>query len=100
MAWFLQGGSAAQAAGFGGLTGLITTVYLAFRIITRSLKVGDGMAVGGMGVTQLAKYAMVVALFYVALKVFKLPALPLIAAFAATQAAYWLVLIVNPKMAK
>lgn len=97
IAWLFQGWDLAKAAGFGGLIGLITTAYFALRIFTKSVKVGDGVAIAGLGITQLSKYAMIIALFYIALKVLHLPALPLVITFAATQAAYWLVLIVNPK---
>lgn len=97
IAWCIQGLDVALAAGFGGLIGVISTGYLAFRIFTKSTKVGDGAAIGGLGMTQFSKYAMIIALFYVALKVLSLAALPLIALFAATQAAYWLILIFNAK---
>ena len=101
IAWFVQGLDATKAVGFGGMIGIITTAYLALRIITKSVDTGDGVAIGGLGMTQFSKYAMIIALFYVALKVLMLPALPLVIAFAATQTAYWLVLIVfNPILAK
>jgi len=91
----LQGQEAAIAAGFGGLIGIIITAYFALRIFAKSVKTTDGYAIRGLGMTQISKYFLIFALFYIGLKVLNLNALPLVVAFMLSQLAYWLILIFN-----
>ena len=62
LSWGFHGWNTALSAGFGGLIGLISTAYFALRIYKKSVRIGDDLVIGGMGMTQLSKYTMIVAL--------------------------------------
>ncbi|EDY87194.1 hypothetical protein GP5015_2372 [gamma proteobacterium HTCC5015] len=83
-------------AAFGGLIGIILSAYYAVRFFPKVVKLTEGYAVKGMMATQVSKYALVIAMFYIALKMWEMPAEPLFLAFMATQMAYWLILMFNP----
>ncbi len=82
---WLQDGPAGMAAGVGGLTTILITGWLAWRI----RRAGDTRYPGaGMGVifsSSVVRYALVVALLGTAIGVWQLPALPLLTTFAVTQ---------------
>ncbi|MGM0564856.1 MAG: ATP synthase subunit I [Pseudomonadota bacterium] len=92
----LKGQQGLAPAAFGGLTGIVTSAYYALRFFPKVIRLGEGYAVKGMMATQLSKYALVIAMLYIALKVWDLSAAPLILTFMATQCAYWLILMFNP----
>lgn len=93
---YFQGWEGVKSAAMGGLIGTITTGYFALRFFTKLVPVAGGYAVKGLLATQVSKYVLIIALFYIALKVFQLQPAVLVVTFAATQVAYWLVLIFNP----
>lgn len=96
VSYALNGKQGIAPAAFGGLIGMVLSAYYAVRFFPKVVKFTEGYAVKGMMATQVSKYAIVITMVYIAVKMWKLPAEPLFLAFMATQMAYWLILMFNP----
>lgn len=83
---------------YGGLAGIVITAYLGVNLLHKMAKADhqgeDTLAIKGLGIVQISRYALTLCAFYFGLKL-ELSAFPMIATFAWVQTAFWLVLIVK-----
>lgn len=84
------------AVAYGGFAGLAITAYLGLNLLHKTAKAAkqgdDALAVKGLGIVQISRYALTLCAFYFGLKL-ELSALPMIIMFALVQTAFWFVLM-------
>jgi ATP synthase protein I len=93
---FLAGGRAAgTSALLGGLVATAGNLVMAWRVFGGRPERDPGNFLARMVLGEMLKFALTVALFIVAYKVFKAAFLPLIFGFVAALAAYWVGYLVS-----
>lgn len=90
----LAGGPhAGYSALLGGLINVVASFYMAKRIFAGGLAAGPRAWLGRLWLAEIVKFGLTVALFALAIGVLKAAFLPLILAYIATYAAYWVGLL-------
>lgn len=81
---------------YGGGAGMVITAYLGLNLLHKTAKAsrkGEQMlAIKGLGIVQVSRYALTLCAFYFGIKL-ELDTLPMVASFAWVQTAFWFVLI-------
>lgn len=84
------------AVTYGGFAGVIITAYLGANLLHKTAKAAkqgdDTLAIKGLGIVQVSRYALTLCAFYIGLKL-ELSALPMVIMFALVQTAFWFALL-------
>lgn len=90
----LAGGwHAGYSALFGGLTNVVASYYMAARVFAGGLASGPRDWLARLWLGEILKFGLTIALFALAIVVFKAAFLPLILTYMATLSAYWVGLL-------
>lgn len=87
------GWHAGYSALLGGLTNVVASYYMAARIFAGGLASGPRAWLTRLWLGEILKFGLSIALFVVAIAMFKAAFLPLILTYMATLAAYWVGLL-------
>ncbi len=91
-AGLLGGTAAARSAAMGGGIGILAGLYQALRMFRVSAADDPGRFYAGVWISEAVKILLTVALFILAIRVFRPQFAPMIVAYAATFIVYWMAL--------
>lgn len=91
----LGGKAAAGSAALGGGIGIVAGLYQALRMFRVSAADDPGGFYAGVWISEAVKILLTVALFILAIRVFRPQFAPMIVAYAATFIVYWMALGTN-----